>query len=185
MGVKYSLGLIKDREQVKMISENGKAMGHLLNGLWWHEGGRILIQRPPAQPDIEDCPSGEKPPWLSFPLLGHVPRITSRSAVLRHPTLGGCCTLGCNAASLVQLWSVLVMALAIALLVLGVLGAINAFSFPPSLSSLSVLTVLPRTALGPSFACVSTCFFFSDHAVSTRAAVSSHQERAFPQLEAH
>lgn len=43
-GVKYSFCLIKDTEQSKVISEDGKAIGCFLNGLWWHEVGRGVIQ---------------------------------------------------------------------------------------------------------------------------------------------
>lgn len=62
MGVKCSLCLIKDREQTKIISENGEKMGLFVTGLWQQEVGRAPIQWSPAQPDIEDCPSSEKPP---------------------------------------------------------------------------------------------------------------------------
>lgn len=54
----------------------------------------------------------------------------------------------------------LVIALAIACFVLGVLGVINAFSFPPSLSSQSLLMVLANTARGLSFTYVSMWGFF-------------------------
>lgn len=106
--------------------------------------------------------SGEKPPGGSYPghhscswgvLPGSLPILWSSGT----PALGGCCQLGCNAASLKQLWSVLAKALSRALFGLGVLRVINAFSFPPSLSSLSVLMVLPSTAHGLSSTCVCTC----------------------------
>lgn len=158
-GVKYSFCLIKDTEQSKVISEDGKAIGCFLSGLWWHEVGRRAFQWPPTQPDGEGCPSGDKTPKGSCPvhrscfwdlLPGSLSSLKSSGT----QALGGCCRRGCKAASLKQLGSVLVMALATALFVLVVLGVINAFSFPPSLSPQSVLTVLPRAALGLRLTCV-------------------------------
>lgn len=106
--------------------------------------------------------SGKKPPSGSYPghhpcswgvLPGSPPSLWSSGT----PALGRCCKLGCDAASLKQFWSVLAKALARALFGLGVSRLIHAFSFPPSLSSLSVLMVLPSTAHGLSSTCVSTC----------------------------
>lgn len=73
-------------------------------------------------------------PWLSFSFLGDVPWITFRW-ILRCPCPEGCSRPGSSSSSLQQLWSMLVMALSMALFVLRVLGVANAFSFPPSLSS--------------------------------------------------
>jgi len=131
---------------------------------------------------ILDCPSGGKPPNGSYPgwhsrfwdvLLGSPPSLQSSGT----QALGGCCKIGCNAAFLKQLWLVLVMALAIALLVLGVLGWLMPFH---SLSSQSVSMVLPSVANGLNFTCVSTCFFFwlcfkytCSHFITSRKVLSS------------
>lgn len=135
--------------------------------LWLGFGGRRWAEPflwSPAQPDIEEYPSSQKPPNAYYPAChshfwGTFPGSPLGESSGTH-ALGGCSRPGSNAVSLQQLWSMLVIDLSIDLFVLGVLRVTDAFSFPPSLSSQSVLMIFPSITHGLSATSVSTCFCF-------------------------